>query len=147
MAALDALGIALLVVCLLLVSLVGRRRLLSRTGGTVEMSLRCPELGARHWSFGLARFEADRLLWFRTFSMSPRPRLVLPRAGLRVEARRAPNSGELVALVPDAVVLECLTAGRRVELALHHRASLGFLAWLEAGQRPGRHLQAPPRAS
>ncbi|HEU5035064.1 MAG TPA: DUF2550 domain-containing protein [Mycobacteriales bacterium] len=144
MAALDALGIALLTVCLLLLALVARRRLLSRAGGTVEMSLR----GARgHWAFGVARFERDRLLWFRTFSLSPRPRRELARTSLHVEQRRSPHGHEIVTLVPDAVVLECRDGVDQFELALPASASLGFLAWLEAGHRPNPYLQTPPRAS
>ena len=130
MAALDALGVALLTICALLVLLLARRRLLSRGGGTVEMSVRL-----RHWTFGVARFDRDRLLWFRTFSLSPRPRRDLPRGTLHVERRRPPHRTELLGMTADAVVLECSIHGKPVEIALPSSAALGFLAWLEAGQR------------
>lgn len=130
MAALDAVGATLLVVCLLLVGLVVRRRLLSRRWGTVEMSLRL-----RHWTFGMARFESDRLLWFRTFSLSPRPRVAFARTALHVMGRRPPHGAESLAMSADAVVLECVSDDAACEIALPSSAALGLMAWLEAGQR------------
>lgn len=126
MKAVDAVGVLLLLGCLYLVALFVRRRLLSRHGGTVEMSVRL-----RHWTFGIARYEADRLMWFRTFSLSPRPRLELPRTDLRVIARRQPHGTEHLHVVHDAVVAQCECAGKPVELALHDTAVMGLRAWLE----------------
>ena len=129
----------LLVCCLLLLGLVVRRHLLVRQGGTVEMSWR---LG--HWTFGIGRYERDRLEWFRTFSLSPRPRRSLVRGAIQVSTRRPPRHGEAWSLVPDAVVLECSTGESVVEVALPSQAVVGFLAWLEASPtRLSGSLPAP----
>jgi hypothetical protein len=135
--ALDAVGVALLLACLGLLTLVVRRRVISRGGGTVEMSLRVRRpgglaAGPAHWAFGLARYEHDRLLWFRTFSLSPRPRHALDRTDLRVRSRRPPHRPEAAALHADAVVLECSCGDALVDLAVPGAAAVGVLAWIEA---------------
>lgn len=133
MAALDVIGVVLLACCLVLIALVVRRHVLLRRGGTTEMSWR-----NEHWSFGVARYERDRLEWFRTFSLSLRPRHCLYRDSVHVRSRRTPRGREAWSLVPDAVVLECSTPEGFVEVALPARAAVGFLAWLEAsGRRVG----------
>lgn len=143
MAALDVIGAVLLASCLLLISFVVRRHLLVRQGGTVEMSWRL-----RHWTFGIGRYERDRLEWFRTFSLSPRPRCSLSRGAVQVSARRAPRHGEAWSLIQDAIVLECSTGESIVEVALPAPAVIGFLAWLEASpNRIRQPLQRPAHLS
>lgn len=134
MEALDVVGIVLLACAALLLAMVARRRMLARPGGTLEMSLR---LG-RHWMFGIGRYEGDRIAWFRTFSLAPRPRHALPRAALTVVARRSPHGAEVVHVVRDAVIVECTLPGGPVDLAMPAAALPGFLAWLEAA--PHRSL-------
>jgi hypothetical protein len=123
----DWVGTVVLACAVLLAVFVFRRRWLRRRGGTVEMSLRL-----RHWTFGLARYDHDRLLWFRTFSLSPRPARSYARADLRVVGRRRPHGPEAVAMVHDAVVLQCRDGEQPVELAVPDAAAMGLLAWLEA---------------
>lgn len=139
MAALDAVGALLLVVCLVLVAFVVRRWLLVRGGGTVEMSWRL-----RHWTYGLARYEADRLLWYATFSLRLRPTRTLPREGLHIDARRDPHGHEAWTLVPGAVVLRCSGPAGATEVGLPVPAMLGFLAWVEAGPRRALRLPQQP---
>ena len=127
MKVLDAAGIVLLLGCGYLLALFLRRRLIARAGGVVEMSLH-----GRHWRHGFARYEGAHLLWFRTFSLSPRAARELPRGDLRVIERREPHGPEALALVHDAVVLTCQAAGETVELAVPPTALVGLLAWLEA---------------
>lgn len=121
---------------LLLLAVAGRNRLLQRTGGAVEISLRAASAPAgRGWSNGVGRFRGDELEWFRVFSLSPRPRRRLSRRALEVTGRREPADVEQRALHAGAVVLSCRDArvGREpVELAMQVRAVTGFLAWLEA---------------
>lgn len=128
MAALDVVGGVLLGLCILLVAFVVRRQWLIRAGGAVEMSWRL-----RHWSYGLARYDGNRLLWFATFSLRLSPTRTLPRTGLQIVARREPHGPEAWALVPQAIVLECATVDGTTEIALPAPATLGFLAWVEAG--------------
>lgn len=135
-------GVPLLLL-VLLVAVAGRNRLLQRTGGAVEISLRATGRSpGRGWSNGVGRFRGDELEWFRMFSLSPRPRRRLSRRALEVTSRREPADVEQRALHAGAVVLSCLDAraGREpVELAMQRGAVTGFLAWLEAAP-PGRNL-------
>ena len=72
---LDAVGVLLVLVLLYGVALVVRRRLLSRHGGTFELSYRVrSERAGRGWLLGLGRYSGESLEWFRIFSLSPRPK-------------------------------------------------------------------------
>ena len=111
-----------------------RRITLLRGGGTVEMSLRLYPNGheGRGWSLGVGRFMGDELQWFRTFSLSPRPKRILLRYDLEVLERRRPVGGENLALMADSVVLGCANEAGPVELAMTEGAETGFLSWLES---------------
>jgi hypothetical protein len=130
------------VVLVLLVLVVGllRRIGLQRLAGTVELSLRLKRPGhGRGWVNGVGQFAGDELLWFRVFSLSPRPRRRYSRRELEVLRRRAPSGDEHKALQEGAVVMECRAGDRPVELAMSGSAVTGFLAWLEA-RPPGATL-------
>jgi hypothetical protein len=134
--------VALVVVGLFVFGL--RRRLIQRSGGTFDCSLRwnIPEgqdASGKGWVYGVARYNGDRVEWFRIFSYAPRPRRVLERSAIEVLARRTPEGEEELALLSDAVVLACLHRGTRLELAMSEDALTGFLAWLEAAP-PGQRV-------
>ena len=155
----DAVGGALLLVLLYGLALVFRRRWISRDGGTFELSHRSldgrsdPSSG-RGWVLGVGRYSGDLLEFFRIFSLSPRPRRVVPRGQLRYDGPRDPVGGESHSLYAGHVIIGChvLSAGgsgrgdgrgddrsERFELAMSPGALTGFLAWLEAsppGTRP-----------
>ncbi|GAA3199968.1 MULTISPECIES: DUF2550 domain-containing protein [Streptomyces] len=121
-----------------------RRRLIQRSGGTFDCSLRwdTPEGGdtsGKGWAYGVARYNGDRVEWFRVFSYAPRPRRVLERSAIEVAGRRVPEGEEELALLTDYVVLTCLHRGTRLELAMSEDALTGFLAWLEAAP-PGQRV-------
>ncbi|MFI0721756.1 DUF2550 domain-containing protein [Streptomyces sp. NPDC021224] len=121
-----------------------RRRLIQRSGGTFDCSLRLAlpgvaEPGGKGWLYGVARYNGDRVEWFRVFSYAPRPRQVLERHAIEVEGRRQPQGTEELALLSDAVVLACEHQGTRLELAMSDDALTGFLAWLEAAP-PGQRV-------
>lgn len=131
-----------LVVLVVLVVAAGllRRVGLQRAGGTIELSLRLKAPGhGRGWVNGVGRFVGDELLWYRVFSLAPRPRRRYSRRSLQVVRRRAPSGGEHRALLEGAAVLECQVLGQPVELAMSCAAVTGFLAWLEA-RPPGATL-------
>src|SRR5690606_36826288 len=70
-----------------------RRRLIQRSGGTFDCSLRwdAPEpgdSGGKGWAYGVARYNGDRVESFRVFSYAPRPRRVLERSAIAVAGRR-----------------------------------------------------------
>ncbi|MFD6986878.1 DUF2550 domain-containing protein [Streptomyces sp. NPDC059956] len=132
--------VALVVIGLFVFGL--RRRLIQRSGGTFDCSMRWdvseePDVSGKGWVYGVARYSGDRIDWFRVFSYSPRPRRLLERSSIEVIARRAPEGEEELALLSDAVVLCCAHRGTRLELAMSDDALTGFLAWLEAAP-PGQ---------
>lgn len=134
--------VALVVIGLFVFGL--RRRLIQRSGGTFDCSMRWavseePDVSGKGWVYGVARYSGDRIDWFRVFSYSPRPRRLLERASIEVIARRAPEGEEELALLSDAVVLCCSHRGTRLELAMSDDALTGFLAWLEAAP-PGQRV-------
>ncbi|MEU5365530.1 DUF2550 domain-containing protein [Streptomyces sp. NPDC005925] len=142
--ALTVCGIIVVLVLLPLFLLGLRRRLIQRSGGTFDCSLRwgAPEDGdtsSKGWAYGVARYNGDRLEWFRVFSYAPRPRRILERSAIEVAGRRVPESEEELALLADHVVLACLHRGTRLELAMSEDALTGFLAWLEAAP-PGQRV-------
>ena len=119
-----------------------RRQLLSRSGGAVELSLRLKDRKhGRGWVLGVGRFVGDELQWFRVFSLSARPRRTLSRRDLVVQGRRSPHGPETFSLQKGVEVVELLSAGTAVEIAMDHAVLTGFLAWLEA-QPPGATLPA-----
>ncbi|MEU9949119.1 DUF2550 domain-containing protein [Streptomyces sp. NPDC047939] len=142
-----ALWVGGLIVALVLLGLFVfglRRRLIQRSGGTFDCSLRWnvseePDLSGKGWVYGVARYSGDKVNWFRVFSYSPRPRRVLERSSIEVVARRLPEGEEELALLSDAVVLGCLHRETRLELAMTEDALTGFLAWLEAAP-PGQRV-------
>jgi len=130
---LDLCG-ALLLLCVLYgAGLIVRRRLLSRNGGTFELSHRDPRRPAeRGWMLGLGRYSGETLEWFRVFTLSPRPKRSWRRDELRYDGRRAPAGTERASLYPDHLVICCQSPDGPVELAMSTSSLTGFQAWLEA---------------
>ena len=142
---LQAIGATLAVGIGLLMALFVRRLLISRGGGTVEVSVRLyRKQHGRGWALGLARFSGDKLLWYRMFSLAFRPREILSRKNLNVLSRREPNGSERVALLSGSVILECQTEHGPVEVAMDSAALTGFLSWLESAAPGAGH---PPFAA
>jgi hypothetical protein len=136
---LDSLGVVLLLALLALLVFALRRRVLQRQGGTFDCSVRNSARPApKGWMLGVGRYQRETIEWYRVFSFSPRPREIIGRRDLQVLRRRPPSGPEALALLPDAVVLECREATRTVELAIGADALTGFLAWLESAP-PGQH--------
>jgi len=131
---LDAAGVLLGVVLLFGLGLILRRRLLSRHGGTFELSYRVRSSKAgRGWLLGLGRYSGESLEWFRYFSLWPWPKRVLLRSRLTFTGRRAPEGAEQMSLYPDHLVISCSTPDGPVELAMSAASLMGFQSWLEAG--------------
>jgi hypothetical protein len=125
-----------------------RRRLIQRSGGTFDCSLRwnvpadqdpAAEPSGKGWVYGVARYNGYRVEWFRVFSYAPRPRRVLERSSIEVLSRRSPQGEEELALLSDSIVLCCVHNDTRLELAMSEDALTGFLAWLEAAP-PGQRV-------
>ncbi|MGW0831837.1 DUF2550 domain-containing protein [Streptomyces prunicolor] len=142
--ALTACGIVVALVVLGLFVFGLRRRLIQRSGGTFDCSLRWdvpekPDTNGKGWSYGVARYNSDRIEWYRVFSYAYRPRRTLERSAIEVAGRRLPEGEEELALLSDAIILTCLHRGTRLELAMSEDALTGFLAWLEAAP-PGQRV-------
>ncbi|MGO4255284.1 DUF2550 domain-containing protein [Marmoricola sp. RAF53] len=130
---LDIAGAVLLLVVLYGAVLVVRRRVLSRNGGTFELSVRVRSSEAgRGWVLGLGRYHDDSLEWFRIFSPSPRPGRHWARADLEITGQRDPDGAEAFALYGGHRVVVCETPAGQVEMAMSVSALTGFSAWLEA---------------
>jgi hypothetical protein len=138
---LDAVAAVLVLVLLYGIALVVRRRLLSRNGGTFELSYRVRSPGTgRGWLLGIGRYSGDQLEWFRIFSLWPRPKRSWPRAELVYTNQREPEGGvERMSLFGDHVVVTCTSPGGEVELAMSPSSLTGFQSWLEAAP-PGTQM-------
>lgn len=87
--ALTACGIVVALVVLGLFVFGLRRRLIQRSGGTFDCSLRWdvpekPDTNGKGWSYGVARYNGDRIEWYRVFSYAYRPRRTLERSAIEV---------------------------------------------------------------
>ena len=142
-------GVVGVVAAVLLIALAAlaavfvRREVISRAGGTIDMNMRLSTfLPERGWAPGLARFAGDDLRWYRMFSLDPRPRRVLRRDGLVIEARRPPEGAERLAMPAGWVVVRCRAVDRRepVDVALAESALNGFRSWLEAAPPGARRV-------
>src|SRR5689334_14696039 len=138
---LDSLGLVLLLVLLFGVSLVLRRRVLARNGGTFELSVRDAgrlaraggQPGGKGWVLGIGRYRDDSLEWFRIFSPAPRPRHTWRRNDLTLVRQRSPEGSEEYSLYAGHLVVLCSTPEGEVELALSPSSLTGLQSWLEAG--------------
>lgn len=130
---LDICG-ALLLLCVLYgAGLIVRRRLLSRHGGTFELSCRLRSSTAgRGWVLGMGRYSGETLEWFRIFTLSHRPKRSWRRDELSYDGRRQPAGTEQASLYPDHLVIRCQSPDGLVELAMSVSSLTGFQAWLEA---------------
>jgi hypothetical protein len=137
---LDALAAVLVLVLLYGVALVIRRRVLSRNGGTFELSFRVrTEKVGRGWLLGIGRYSGDRLEWFRIFSLWPRPKHYWRRSELSYAGQREPEGVERMSLFGDHVVVTCSSPRGDIELAMSPSSLMGFQAWLEAAP-PGTQM-------
>lgn len=129
----DVAGLALLLVLLYGATLVVRRRVIGRHGGTFELSHRVrPSGDGRGWVLGVGRYSGETLEWFRVFSISPRPKRAWARESLSYDGRREPLGAERPSLYPDHLVICCQSPAGEVELAMSSASLTGFQSWLEA---------------
>jgi len=139
---LDSAGAVLLVIVLFGVVLVLRRRVLSRHGGTFELSVRdANQPEGRGWVLGMGRYREDSLDWYRIFSPLPVPKRSWRRNDLTFASQREPRGAEEYALYAGHVVVVCETPKGEVELAMSPSSLTGLSSWLEAGppgSRPSR---------
>lgn len=124
-------GIGMLLVVLAL-AVLGRQYLVSRQAGAFDCTLRRRSLvGSESWQHGLMRFGADRVRWFRAFSMRLAPSVVIRRADIREVTRR-----RLPAQVPgdgdSCLVVFTLRDGEEVQAIVDLTSGAALNTWIEA---------------
>ena len=131
---LDAAGLVVLLVLLYGLLLVVRRRVLSRNGGTFELSHRMQpgQEPGRGWLLGLGRYSGEELQWFRIFTLAVRPKRSWHRSRLTYDGAREPEGAERTVLYPNHLVVDCQSPQGVVELAMSRESLTGFQSWLEA---------------
>lgn len=131
---LDALGVLLALALAYGIALIVRRRVISRHGGTFELSYRMrTEHPGRGWVLGMGRYTGESLEWFRIFSLAPRPKRAWSRDSLAYAGHRAPEGAEEMSLYGSHVVVTCTYEQETLEIAMSESSLTGFQAWLEAG--------------
>lgn len=115
-------------------------------GGGVDLCLRRRPSGvwrggsrdaSAGWHIGVARYDGDRLAWYRLTSFRPGATVALDRTELQILDRRPPAGPETYVMPTASDVVRCRSGAEDVELAMTPGALMGFLAWLEASP-PGR---------
>ncbi len=131
---LDAAGLLVLLVLLYGLLLVVRRRVLSRNGGTFELShrMRPGQEPGRGWLLGLGRYSGEELQWFRIFTLAVRPKRSWDRSRLSYDGAREPEGMERTMLYPNHLVVDCQSPQGVVELAMSRESLTGFQSWLES---------------
>ena len=141
----EATGGVLILVLLYGFGLFVRRRLISRHGGTFELSHRArSDRAGRGWVLGVGRYSGSDLEWFRIFTLAPRPKRRWSRDELAWTGRRVPLPAEQPALYSDHVVVICDTDTGPIELAMSESSVIAFQSWLEA-RTPGTDWEQRPR--
>ena len=144
---LEALGISVVALLLVLFAVFFRRRLLMQRGGTIRLQVRVTSVvPGRGWSTGIGQFVGDELRFHRMFSFGVRPKRILTRQGLTVENRRLPQGPERLTMPGHWVILRCASRHAPVEIAMAEATVTGFRSWLEAGPpgQPGSVTPRPP---
>ncbi|MEO6471659.1 MAG: DUF2550 domain-containing protein [Aeromicrobium sp.] len=127
-------------VCLAVALLTLRRRSIARSSGSFDFSInRRGEASDKGWTIGMGRYTENHLEWFRTFSLSWRPRYRFERGHIAIEERRAPIGSEAFAIHAGHVIVSCKTEVGVRQIAIGPRALTGLLAWLEASP-PGQRV-------
>ena len=121
-----------------------RRRWLTGQGGLFDCAWQLHEdAPGGGWVLGVARYRGETLEWFRAFSMSLRPAVVLHRFSTAYVHQRIPQGVEAIALFDDSpiVTVRDRVTGKTSALSLAREEVLALLSWLESAP-PGSYLRA-----
>ena len=121
-----------------IVALFARRRWLTGQGGLFDCARR---VAGGQWNLGFARYRGDALEWFRAFSVSLSPHLVIRRGRSDYIEQRHPTPDETDLLFDNSRVV--LLRGRQDTswhtLAMEPGHAMGLMSWLESAP-PGTHV-------
>jgi hypothetical protein len=124
----------------LVIGLMVRRRVLARSGGTFDMSInRHTDATSKGWTLGLAVYRDTELEWYRTFSLSLRPRYRFTRGDVRIDGRREPVGNEVYAIHSGHLIVGTENASGVRQFAMSANALTGLLSWLESSP-PGQRV-------
>lgn len=113
-----------------------RRQVIARGEPLILCGLR--ERGSHRWQVGLARYSTNSLYWYTLAGPSFRPRRRWPRRLLEVTSTHGAPWGrqepahQSLAVMPQAMVIDCECAGQHFQLALDHGPHTALVSWLEA---------------
>lgn len=130
-------GCLFIVVSVLLIVFV-RRRLIARGKPLTVCTLREPADGK--WRFGLVRYGATGLEWFKLAGISLRPARRWERTLLEFGAGQPFEAGERPEILsPGSMRVDCRYRGEHFEIALARAPYTALRSWLEASP-PGRNV-------
>lgn len=128
------------VVCLLLIlgviAFFARLQSLRTRVGSFSCALRRSGRPAI-WKIGIAHYGVDRLDWYRTASLSFRPKHTWSRNDLDLIEKVKITDSEGVRVREFSVLVLCQCGQKRFELAMGEGAYSGLRSWVESAP-PGR---------
>lgn len=133
-----AMIVCMAVIAMPIIALFARRRWLTGQGGLFDCARR---VAGGQWNLGFARYRGDALEWFRAFSVSLSPSLVIRRGRNDYIEQRQPTAEETDLLFDNSRVV--LVRGRQDTashvLAMEPGHVMGLMSWLESAP-PGTHV-------
>lgn len=132
-AATLGLGAVLLVVGGLLALYVSRQRTLTRRVASFVCMLNTGPTVRRVWQPGVAQYTRERLLWWRTLSLSPRPARSWSRTELEL-VERTPIGQDDEEGRP-LLMVHCRHGADEFQVMISAPAYAGLVSWLESGPR------------
>ena len=133
--------IVVFAVLLPLILLYLRRRWLTGQGGLFDCAYRArDDAPGAGWVLGMARYHGEALEWYRSFSISLLPKVVLQRASTAYVDQRSPEAVEAIALFDESVVvtLRDKVSGQGHTLSMAPESVMALMSWLESAP-PGSH--------
>lgn len=125
-----------------LIALYARRRYLTGQGGLFDCAYQFRGLqGRRQWALGFGRYRADQLEWFRAFSLSLNPAVMIQRGRSDYIEQREPSSDDAQVLFERSriVVVRSRENAETHILAMQPQNATGLMSWLESAP-PGSHV-------
>ncbi len=136
----DSLAFVVVLGVLFIAALILRRRWIARKGVSFELSINHGvEHSATGWTLGVGVYGDTVVDWYRTFSLSPRPRHSFERGAVLIEGRREPEGAESYALHDGHVIVASENSEGVRQFALSPNSLTGLLSWLESSP-PGRGI-------
>ena len=131
--AVTVLLVALVVLGLVAAAGISRRHALSHRVGSFACSARAAANPAASFTSGIAHYAVGRIVWYRSWSLAPRPARTWARDRLLVTGRvPLDQAGQ-----SDQYLVRCRYDGTDFELSMSTGAYAGLASWLEAAP-PGR---------